>query len=551
MAEPISPPRGLTVVDRQRDLWQQLRTLCVSLERGQAQTPLLDYVDEQAARCAAPPAIAVLGIHAEDEAAVVTCLRPQYPRAFALSQVVDIGHEFELTRTILQAAAHTPVCVVVARAADAPGDYLSFATAIAAFGTVGLILTGATDADRERWHAIAKSRCWVSAPAHQPSETSAVQELSAPIEQLVANAGWCQVLILQAVDLVERALLQQSARQATTRHWLVAKHEVELDARAQVGQLNSSDYRYQRDTLANHLDSELRQRVQIRTIHASPAFNRLTSLLDDLNEGCLTEETSGRSVKLALRDESQRELLVAVQHQVRADLTEDHDWALAAAKQQFERQSALAALMPSDQFSQPLRRRSLEELADAVCRVVAFASRYHGELPRRTWFDRLVYGRRPVFAIMMVSSLAGTAWGTRSEFAAFLAPIMFALFLGGVTYTFRSFRQERIEFLARELMRLRETLTAELRRLYELAQAEWLNRMKSIWQETVSELDRAFEQQVTDSKRRQVEVRDLLQREQQAALRALDQRQRSLDDLRQELLRLRKNLPVTPNYRHQ
>ena len=102
-------------------------------------------------------------------------------------------------------------------------------------------------------------------------------------------------------------------------------------------------------------------------------------------------------------------------------------------------------------------------------------SRYQGELPRRTWFDRLSQGRRLVFGIMMVVSLVGATFGVRGGLAARLAPAMLVLFIGGISWTFLSFREERRLILERELLRVRESFGQEVKRLYETVAKEWVN----------------------------------------------------------------------------
>jgi hypothetical protein len=136
--------------------------------------------------------------------------------------------------------------------------------------------------------------------------------------------------------------------------------------------------------------------------------------------------------------------------------------------------SATNDLSDSEIFS---RYVSADEMFSQLQPMISLQVRYSGEIPHRTMLDRLSHGRRPVFALMMIFSLVGAAFGYGRGMTNLLAPFILLIFIGGIAWTFYSFREEREWLLDRELTRLRETLSIEVRRRFDEVLREFSSRI--------------------------------------------------------------------------
>ena len=288
------------------------------------------------------------------------------------------------------------------------------------------------------------------------------------------------------------------------------------------------------------LEAELSERSRERTLPNALAINRITNLLEDLSAADFTEEPAGKVLRLKVAPEfSQRALRLVqetVQDEIRSDLVWLKEGVLARQEKLFATVLALEPVATAAQIVDETAAWSM------LREMIHLESRYHGELPRRTLFDRLSQGRRPVFGIMMVVSLVGAAFGMRSGLAAGLAPAMLVLFIGGVCWTYFSFREEREQILERELHRVRESLSQEIRRLYENVAKQWLTQLlksvRDLRKQSSRDLDQWFRAQRID----QAKSGDVARKEIQEKLKVVELRQRELQGVMQQAQRLRQSI---------
>src|SRR5262249_37770071 len=156
--------------------------------------------------------------------------------------------------------------------------------------------------------------------------------------------------------------------------------------------------------------------------------NRVANLLEDLGEDDMVPEPTGRVVRLRVgvefRARAERLLRELVHERVEADTALLRDGL-----------DALRAGMTAHLPGSPLPAAALsfpESLRATLDGLAHLDARYQVELPRRTWADRIGYGRRPVFLVMMLASLVGAAAGARTSVMLVVSPVMLFLFLGGV-----------------------------------------------------------------------------------------------------------------------
>jgi hypothetical protein len=289
------------------------------------------------------------------------------------------------------------------------------------------------------------------------------------------------------------------------------------------------------------LETDLGERIRERGLPTAPASNRISNLLEDLSPDDIAEEPAGHIVRLAARAEYLEGALALVRDAVRdglhADLKELGERLAASARQAEERLAALT------QSPAPLRPTVPDEGEswDAVRKMVHLDFQYQAESPRRGFFDLIMHGRRPVVILTMILSLFGAAFGAGHGLMGKLAPLLLLIFLGSLLWGFLEFRHERHERIDRELRRMREMLGNGLRRLYDQVLREWQTRAARALRVAHKELDRQIEDRLRAHQAQWGRTAEQERREAQDRLKVLEQRQRDLAGLGQQIQRLRQS----------
>lgn len=230
------------------------------------------------------------------------------------------------------------------------------------------------------------------------------------------------------------------------------------------------------DERLNAAEAELKDKSRNRSLPSSSVSNRIDNLMEDLSPADIAEESAYRVTRLTVgsaflgRAESvmRSSLVTAMRNDVDLmRIATDELKRLLADKLQGNGVLPGSLQIPDVDESHEIER---------ICELIRIDSRYHGELPQKNWMDRISHGRRPVFVIMMTASLVGSALGSRGGMMVWLLPLMLMMFVAGTIWTFRSFREERASRIERELIRLRDSIRSEMKRLYESLQKEWLHR---------------------------------------------------------------------------
>ena len=364
---------------------------------------------------------------------------------------------------------------------------------------------------------------------------------------LSRSAAWRDTLRLawvvercqSALDMVADRLAQETRAQDSRRRTLTWRLSRMADARndREVQDILDAQRLLNEDGF-EALETSLTERLRERTLPNAAPLNRLSNLMEDLSEEDFSEEAAGKVVRLRVSSDFLQRTLRLVQQQVHDDLRADVAWldgqSLALA------QSLNDCLAPLGEGFSLTRTGAWDEttLWKTLREQVHVDSRYHGEMPRRNWFDRLSEGRRPVFGIMMVVSMVGAAFGMRSGLTALLAPVMLVLFVIGTCWTFLSFREERRLILERELLRVRESFGQEVRRLYEVVAREWINLATKSARDLRKQWTREIDQLLRSLRIDQTSNAETRRKELQDKLKVIEQRQKELNGLLHQVQRL-------------
>jgi len=173
------------------------------------------------------------------------------------------------------------------------------------------------------------------------------------------------------------------------------------------------------------------------------------------------------------------------------------------------------------------------EVWNGVSEVVDLEVRYKGEVPRRGFVQRLGEGRRPMYVLMMVVSMFGAPFGmTRGPSIAVFSILLFVV---GFFSTYRSWKRQDGERMAKELERAQEQLETQMRRAIGDALREESRRLSL----AVGECGRSLARQLEGVSRRSAEA-GVKARERE--VREMERRSENLAKQLQELEKVNERL---------
>lgn len=247
------------------------------------------------------------------------------------------------------------------------------------------------------------------------------------------------------------------------------------------------------DDSFSRVEQELQDRVRSRLLPLSLIANRIQNLVEDLSESSLQSEHLGRNIRLQITPDARRNAEAVLLRSLDDTVVDDVSWLNGEQVEIVRRSRSILPTTSIENACFVLEEFSASKLLDWLKPQLSLSVKYSGELPHRTFFDRLSHGRRPVFAVMMIISLVGAGLGFGRGTPAAVAPLALLLFVGGIMWTFRSFGEERQWLLERELGRLRETMANECQRSIEGLLKEWLSRATRLLRDRQKSLQRQFE----------------------------------------------------------
>lgn len=199
-----------------------------------------------------------------------------------------------------------------------------------------------------------------------------------------------------------------------------------------------------------------------------------------------------------------------------------------------------------------------EALWQALSSTARAEIRYRGEMPRPTLGTRFQAARQGIMGMMIlgmvlggVATLTGGDEGGGNDIRTFLYALMLPLLILGFLWTYISFRKKERLILEKEVEKLQDGVTNELRR----AQQELFREQQALFSSTMQRALRTVQQQIDAAienfnKLRQRESEDNRKR-QAEQLRSTEQRAGRLRQSSQQLVGMRRRLSEGDRLRQQ
>ena len=268
-----------------------------------------------------------------------------------------------------------------------------------------------------------------------------------------------------------------------------------------------------RNTISDEL-AEISRKLQDicrkRELGTSTGSVTLKQHVDSLTPEDLTREDGYKQIKLSLSKKYIGDLMHFLESTNKQALNDDFDAVTKAIKEINDR--SIGQMEKIMGYRPQLTYQKLDRNAvwQDVKELIDVELRYQGEMPKRGILDRLSEGRKSAFVVLMSASLLGYM-GIDIRRSGWIGIIIFPVFIGGIIYTFKSWKKEDQMRLEKELGRVRDEVLNNARRLLTDVNrvksnlfGQYLEGVKKSWQQQVEALSHDWQNKIKDESREEV-----------------------------------------------
>jgi hypothetical protein len=366
--------------------------------------------------------------------------------------------------------------------------------------------------------------------------------LNHPLRQAIALAAHqrrCRSLL----DMIGERY-DADVRQMESRH----KREARLERAAEAA-AKEQDVKAILDRCKSQFNEELGRVLQTlrenarRSLMKSGGLGQaLEALLASLQAADLERETAHKTIRLSLKPavlaEFRKRLGKALRQQINEDCT------LVRDSLDLLRQSSEQALAAAGATTRSLALAAPDNRAlwDAVSDALQLEIKYRGELPRRGFWQRMAEGRRIVFVAMMLLSLTGSFLGFNIRQIGIFGILLLLLFLGGILYTYTSWRKEETESLDKEIDKVKESAQQEFSRALNDILRDHLAHLQQILDDLKKDGAARLDNALREAQHNKAQSVEMERREARDKLRMIEQRLKEMKPLGQEIGKLGEEL---------
>lgn len=399
------------------------------------------------------------------------------------------------------------------------------------------------------WEDSAISRASLSLPASflKPAESYA-----APV--LMRDSGDAARRLLEGARTARRivgsteALGENYSREASRMKALRAREE--RTGRSLEQNSGSGQEREQVEALRelidkqfNEMDSTIQEQNRKALLPSGNVNLAVKKVLDELQESDIGQEEGHTVIKLSLQRDFQERLLNAAKAEIKNQYRDDMyvlNTGLTTCrdvlKNKLEALIGTQASVAQTAFDENAIWRLLRD-------AMALEIKYRGEMPKRGVWQRLGHGKTVMMAVVGIGGVARL----------FLEPSMFTaifqsnitrvglalVFIGTTAYTFISWHQEDGARLEKEMDRIRDQLSNEVKRLIGEIQREKMTRIAETITQARRDLQKRAETLLREENVARANKVTQQRQENRDKQRTLDQRSRDMQNLSSQISKLR------------
>jgi hypothetical protein len=296
------------------------------------------------------------------------------------------------------------------------------------------------------------------------TEASDPFQLGDEIERALESCRAADRLV-RSVALGAQQRERAEARNRSRRAALGRRLRTLDDAMGRERELRSQteEFRHTIQDAIGELENELTDASRRATLPDAPLVKEARRSLGRLAPVDLREEPTTTAIRLSVRDEFIADVLRDLRSAARTGLRNDLDQARRRLNELCERAERRLGERCRAGVSLDLASADEHEIWRSIEELVRVELRYRGERPKRGLLQRLSEGRRTAFMILMFCSLFGGFFSIRQS--SIFPFVMLGLFVAGFAHTYVSWKRQDRERIEKELERVKEGLSSELKRL--------------------------------------------------------------------------------------
>lgn len=297
------------------------------------------------------------------------------------------------------------------------------------------------------------------------------------------------------------------------------------------------------DKQFNEMDSTIQEQNRKSLLPAGNVNLAVKKVLDELRESDIEQEEGHAVIKLTLRRDFQERLLNAAKAEIKNQYRDDmyvlntgFSASRDAVKGRLEAMMGAQVSIPQSPFDENAIWRLLRD-------AMALEINYRGEAPKRGIWQRLGHARTVMLSVVGIGTMAKLFLEPKVVTALFQSTFaqvgLGLVFIGTVAYTFISWRKEDESRLEKEMDRIRDQLSSEVKRLIGEIQREKMTRITETVTQARRDLQKRAETVVREESVSKAGKATQLRQENRDKQKAMDQRSRDFQALSSQISKLR------------
>jgi uncharacterized membrane-anchored protein YhcB (DUF1043 family) len=299
------------------------------------------------------------------------------------------------------------------------------------------------------------------------------------------------------------------------------------------------------DKQFNEMDSTIQEQNRKSLLPAGNVNLAVKKVLDELRESDIEQEEGHAVIKLTLRRDFQERLLNAAKAEIKNQYRDDmyvlntgFSASRDAVKSRLEAMMGAQVSIPQIPFDENAIWKLLRD-------AMALEISYRGEMPKRGILQRLGQGKQAMMSVMGIVMLAGGLWakiyGEKiiEKYGVIIAILFIVVFIVSVIFTFKNWKMEDEARLEKEMDRIRDQLSSEIKRLIGEIQREKMTRITETVTQARRDLQKRAETVVREESVSKAGKATQLRQENRDKQKAMDQRSRDFQALSSQISKLR------------
>ncbi len=352
-------------------------------------------------------------------------------------------------------------------------------------------------------------------------------------------------LYLQACRVIHASEAVQERAQQEARQLQSRKTREQRKAKAGESDVKAdATERHEWDNIRNYLNDEmtrLNKNIQELGKKALLPDSTIVSQLDQfigrLQVDDLNQEPGHKSVKLTVKDSFLNELKNNVKGLLKNQLRNELASLSSNLKTQQEKIETDVRELSGQPQSLPLTSADESAVWGSLKEQLSVSVRYRGEMPKRGFMSRLGDGRKAIMGISMMAMIIGgvfkAVWGI--DFRAMIMIIAPLIFIGAVVYSFIVWPKEDAERLSKELDKVRDGLSSELKRLLNELQRDKQSKINDHLDNEKKSVTRKLEEIMRETQSQQDKASGQQKEQAQTRIQQIDQQVRDLQNIERDI----------------